>query len=177
MISLYSVCIVRQEKEDTPDLNYTSGFWSAIYVCFDGSLTSGDRGFVIGIDDFSSCGDGPLNVMNCDGPFPSRSDRSPFPYTQISQTIKTKDLKTAKTKPTKWTLFLDSDQIELVDHGNARRVKGRRAEAILLESDPLDCWDGTHRISDVSPSKPLHSVFRRRSLHFSSMWKHGEVGV
>ena len=132
---------------------------------------------MIGIDDFSNCGDGLLNVMNCDVPFPIRSVRSPFPYTQISQTIKTKDLKTVKPKPTKWTLFLDSGQKELFDDGSTGCAEDKRAEAILLESDPLGCWDGTRRIGGISDSEPLHSVYRRRSLHFSPMWEHGEVGV
>lgn len=120
-------------------MNYTNGFWSTIYVCFGGSLTSGDHGFVIGVDGFSSCGDGLLNVMNCDGPFPIWSVRSPLPYTQISQIIKTKDLKTARIVWEKWTLFLDFVQKELINHGDERGVEGQRAEAILLEPDPLGC--------------------------------------
>lgn len=157
-------------------MNYTNGFWSTIYVCFGGSLTSGDHGFVIGVDGFSSCGDGLLNVMNCDDPFPIWSVRSLLPYTQISQIIKTKDLKTARIVWEKWTLFLDFVQKELINHGDERGVEGQRAEAILLEPDPLGCRDGTCRTGCISPSKPFHSVYRRRSYHFSSMWEHGEVG-
>lgn len=139
-------------------------------------MTSGDHGFVIGVDGFSSCGDGLLNVMNCDGPFPIWSVRSPLPYTQISQIIKTKDLKTARIVWEKWTLFLDFVQKELINHGDERGVEGQRAEAILLEPDPLGCRDGTCRTGCISPSKPFYSVYRRRSYHFSSMWEHGEVG-